>query len=312
MAIAEIAGLIGGLIIIAKASSKSVTYAARIASSLGIPTMIIGLFLVSMGTDISEIANSLFSSYSGHGDINAGDTLGSCLSQITLTLGVAVILGGTVFAKRKNLLVLGGAVIGALILAIITIHDGMLSRLDGLILISGYAILLWASVKYTVREIGGSQVRDIYGRRRDLIMTGMKLVISLLVVGIGAVIIVDSVISLSKSFDIPEYLISFFAIGIGTSLPELSVELAAIKRQRYGLLVGDLLGSNITDATLALGIGPLLFPTAVTAGLILPFAAFVVIASIITIGLFAWREKIDDKAALVLIIIYLLAYLFII
>jgi cation:H+ antiporter len=311
MPIVEIAGLIAGLIIIAKASNKSVEYSARIASSLGIPTIIIGLFLISLGTDIPEIANSLISSYSGHMDINVGNVLGSCLVQITLAFGLVAILGTNVFAKRKNILVLGGCAVAAVVASIIAIYDGSLTRIDGLFLIIAYVGLLLASKKYSVREIGGSQVRDIYGTRKDLILTGIKLTISLLAVGVGSVVLVDSVISISNQFGVPEYFISFFAVGIGTSLPELSVALAAVKKGRYGIVVGDIFGSNITDATFALGIGPLFFPDGVSAGLIMPFAIFVLVASALAVGLFAWREKLDKKAALILIAIYLLVYLFV-
>ena len=105
------------------------------------------------------------------------------------------------------------------------------------------------------------------------------------------------------------YLISFFAIGLGTSLPELSVEFASIRKRNYELLVGDILGSNVVDSTLALGIGPALFPITVSSFDILPLALYTIFASVVVVSLFALRRKIDRKAAIVLIALYLVSYL---
>ncbi len=307
----DIARLISGLSLIAYSSSKTVEYSTQIATALRIPAIIIGLFIVALGTDLPEIANSVYSSYTGHGDINVGNILGSCLTQITLSLGLVAILGGTVIAKRKNIIVLGGCAVAATLLAILMVLDGMLTQLDGAILIMGYAALLFISNKYTVREIGGAQTAQIYGTRTNLLKTAFMLLLSLVGVTFGAVVIVDAVIQLSGNFGIPEYFVSFFAIGIGTSLPELSVSLAAIRKRKFGIIVGNIMGSNIVDATLALGIGPLLFPTLISSELILPLAIFVVFASSVTVALFAWKEKIDKRLALILLILYLVSYLFI-
>ncbi|MFH1394111.1 MAG: sodium:calcium antiporter [Candidatus Micrarchaeota archaeon] len=311
MPILGIARLIAGLSLIAYSSSRTVEYSSQIANALKIPTLIIGLFIVALGTDLPEIANSIYSSYTGHGDINVGSALGSCLAQITLSLGLVAILGGTVIAKRKNILVLGGSAIAAILIAGLMVLDGSLTSIDGGMLVLTYAALLFISNKYSVREIGGAQVADIYGTRTRLFKTAFMLLLSLIGVTLGALVIVDAVIGLSENMGIPEYFVSFFAIGIGTSLPELSVSLAAIRKKKYGIVVGNILGSNIIDATLALGIGPLLFPTIINSGVIAPLAIFVVFASVAAVALFAWKEKIDKGLALVLLLIYLVSYLFV-
>ena len=94
-------------------------------------------------------------------------------------------------------------------------------------------------------------------------------------------------------------------------MPEFSVELAAIRKKQYGIVLGDLMGSNITDATLALGIGPLLFPTSISGSIIAPLAIYLVLASIAIVSIFALRERIDRKAAVALVAIYLLSFAFV-
>ncbi|MFH1684727.1 MAG: sodium:calcium antiporter [Candidatus Micrarchaeota archaeon] len=310
MVVFELAVLIAGLAVISFCSEKTVEYSTHIGHSLKVPPIIIGVLLVSVGTDIPEIANSIFSSYSGHGDINVGNALGSCLTQISLILGLVAILGGTVMAHRRNILVLGLCATVAVGAAAITILDGQLDRTDAALLILLYIVLIAVSMKFVIGEYGEKGI-DLSMMKNNLPKTFILLVMALVGVVIGAMLVVESVINISTVIGIPEYFVSFFVIGLGTSLPELSVELAAIKKKRFGLLIGDLMGSNITDATLALGIGPLLFPTKISGEIIMPVALYVIIASVIIVGLFAWREKIDKKAAVILIGLYLLSFVFI-
>ncbi len=117
MVLVELATLVAGLALIYLTSEKTVEYSTHIAKHLKVPPLIIGVVLVSVGTDVPEIANSIFSSYTGHGDINVGNALGSCLAQISLVLGLVTIIGGTVLGSRRNILVLGGAATIAVALA---------------------------------------------------------------------------------------------------------------------------------------------------------------------------------------------------
>jgi len=309
MVLVEVAILVAGLVLIYYSSEKSVEYSTHISAHLKVPPLIIGVVLVSVGTDMPEIANSIFSSYTGHGDINVGNALGSCLTQISLVLGLVTLLGGTVKGTRRNVLVLGGAATIAVALAAFVVLDGDLDRADAAILVLSYVLLLAATTKLSCKECGTKNI-DLSHLKNGLPKTLALLVVSLIGVVIGAIVIVETVIKLSTMVGVPEYFISFFAIGLGTSLPELSVELAALRKRNYGILLGDLMGSNLTDATLALGIGPLLFPTEISQGIIEPVALYVVFVSIVTVGIFALREKIDKKAGVLLIALYLLSYLF--
>ncbi len=309
MVLVELAALIAGLALVIFSSQKTVDCATHMATRLKVPPLIIGVVLVSVGTDIPEIANSIFSSYTGHGDINVGDTLGSCLTQISLILSIVVMLGGVLEAKRRNILILGGAATAAVAMAALVMLDGDLTQNDAALLVVSYAVLLAISTKFTIGEDGKKEV-DLSCMKHKVPTTFVFLMLALVGVVIGAIVVVESVINVSRAIGVPEYFISFFVIGLGTSLPELSVELAAIRNKRYGLLLGDMMGSNITDATLALGIGPLLFPTPITGGVIIPVAAYVVLASILIVSLFAWRKKIDRRAAIILIALYLLSFAF--
>jgi len=114
--------------------------------------------------------------------------------------------------------------------------------------------------------------------------------------------------ALSEVFHVSEYLISFFVVAIGTSLPELVVDLAAIRKKQYELAIGDIIGSCIVDASFAAGIGPLIFPIRVSGKLAMITGLYAIFGSIVVILTLALRKKVDKKAGALFIFVYLLSY----
>ena len=127
-------------------------------------------------------------------------------------------------------------------------------------------------------------------------------------VAAGAYILVQSVIALSEVFRIHEYFVSFFLVAIGTSLPELFVDLTAIRKKQYELAIGDIVGSSIVDASISIGIGQLLFPTRISGDLARITGLYAIFASIIVILTLALREKVDRKTGILFIMVYLISY----
>jgi cation:H+ antiporter len=130
-------------------------------------------------------------------------------------------------------------------------------------------------------------------------------------VAVGAYAVVQSVIKLSAVFQISEYLISFFVVAIGTSLPELVVDLMALRKKQYELAIGDAIGSCLVDATVSVGIGQLFFPQAVSGELALITGLYAIFGSIVVILTLALRKKVDRKAGALFIFVYLLSYMLI-
>ena len=127
--------LIGGLILLVFASDTAVEHSVEVASALGASPLIIGLVLVSIGTDLPEVVNSIMASQIGHGDINVGDSLGSILAQITLVLGLMPFLVGAFRVRRKEVLVVGSCEILSLIIVLSVVEKGYITRVNALLLI---------------------------------------------------------------------------------------------------------------------------------------------------------------------------------
>jgi len=297
-----VSAFLGGVALLAYSSEKAVKHSVSMASALGISPLMIGLVVVSLGTDLPEIVNSITSSAMGHGDINVGDSFGSVLVQLTLVLGLVALLGGAFRVKRNEIVVIGSCELLALIASVSMVEKGYISRMNAIFLVASFPLLM-----LIIRNIMKSEYAMPQGDTK-LFRHIVIAIIGYVGVAIGAYVVVNSVVALSAEAHIPEYLISFFVVAIGTSLPELAVDLTAVRRKQYGIAIGDAIGSCIVDAGLSIGIGPLFFPVTVSARLAETTGLYALLASIAVLFVLAVRQKLDRKAGVFFIILYGLSY----
>ena len=303
--------LIGGIALIIFASIHAVKHSAILAAALGISPLIIGITLVSIGTDIAEIFNSIISCSLGHGDIDVGDSVGSDLTQLTLVFGLLPLITGVIYIHRKDIIILGACEILSLIVIFTIVEKGYITRLNAILMIGSLGIYIWL----------------IYNANKESILERVEMIerieapkskiFHLLIAGLGfggvtiaAIMIVESVIIISSILNVHEYIISFFIVAVGTSLPELAVDLNALRLGHHSIAIGDIVGSCIVDSTLSIGIGQVLFPQAVTASLAVPTVLYTLVVSIIVFITIAARRKIDKKAGIFFISLYFLSYVF--
>jgi cation:H+ antiporter len=306
LSLATIAVIIGFTIAVV-ASRRAVTNTADLAAGTRIPRFIIGFTLLAIGTDLPEIANSIVSSVSGHGDLNVGDSVGSAATQVTLILGLLPLLGGVVFSiSRRRFARAGVATVGALLLGMALMADGFISRLDAAVLIGAWvfgSFLTWSP------NPPGTQL-DLPLQSQKRLSKVVAVLLALGVVAAGAILAVWGLTVLAEAVKIPEYIVAFFFASIGTSLPELVVTLTAIRQGQKELAIGNAVGSSFVDSTLSIAIGPLIAPVAITASLALKGSAIAAVAVAIVVTVLAVRRRHDRISGVVLILIYLSFYLF--
>ena len=301
--------LIGGIILVIFSSKYAVKHSALLATALGVSPLIIGVTLVSIGTDISEIFNSIISCSLGHGDIDVGDSVGSDLTQLTLVFGLLPIVCGAFHINRRDIIILGSCEVLSLMMIFSIVEKGYITRLDAIFMVSSLFIYIWLiynsnkeSIKHRIEIL---EVGQPTKKKRFHFLIA---VIGFVGVTISSFMIVQSVIFISQAIKIHEYIISFFILAIGTSLPELVVDINALRCGHHSIAIGDIVGSCIVDSTLSIGIGQVFFPQAVTAELAVPTVLYTLIASIIVIVTIAVRKKIDKKAGIFFIMLYFTAY----
>jgi len=307
-AIIAVTALIFGLALLFFSSDKAIKNLVNFASALGASTLMVGFVLASVGTDLPEIANDIISSALGHGNITVGDSFGSILAQISLMLGLLPFLGGTYKVNKRRCTIIGICEVAALTFAVLIAGSGYISRISALFLVSSWLIFMIIIRKVTKKKV---EEETLTARTQGRPLYHLTLAsLSFIGVAVGAYIVIRSVIILSEIFHASEYVISFFMVAIGTSLPELIVELAALRRKQYALAIGDAIGSCIVDATLSVGIGPLFFPITVSGELALITGLYALLISIIVISTLSLRARHDKKSGILFISLYLLSYAF--
>lgn len=303
--------LIGGLSLIVYSSIVAVKHSAVLAAALGVSPLIIGVSLVSIGTDIPEIFNSIISCAIGHGDINVGDSIGSNLTQLTLVFGLLPLITGVIWVHRKDIIILGSCLILSLVLVFTVVEKGYFTRLDAIFMIGCLGIYIW--LIYNANKESLLQRLEMVEKIEAPKSKKYHLLLAALGFGgvaISAFMIVESVIVISSVLKVHEYIISFFVVAIGTSLPELAVDINALRLKHHEIAIGDIIGSCIVDSTLSIGIGLALFPQAVTAKLAVPTVLYTLVASFIVFITIAARRKVDKKAGILFISLYFMSYVF--
>jgi len=297
-----IISFIGGMVLLTFSSDKAVEHSVTLAKAIGMSPFLIGFLLVSLGTDLPEIANSITSCALGHGDIDVGDSLGSVLTQITLVPGILAFIGGVFRLKRKEVAVVGSCQILAIMLSISIVEKGYFTHLDGLFLVISWILFMFLSSRAVPKKH-----REVIPIRR--LYHILMAILGFIGVALGAYMLVQSIIALSAFLNVHEYIISFFLASIGTSLPELVVDLTAIRKKEYELVIGDIIGSCVVDASLSIGIGQMLFPTKIQGELARITGNYALFASIIVLLVFIWRKKLDKKAGGLFLFLYASSYL---
>ncbi|MDH5783969.1 MAG: hypothetical protein OEZ35_09985, partial [Candidatus Bathyarchaeota archaeon] len=177
------------------ASDKAVEHSLSIASAMRASPLIVGLLLVSIGTDLPEITNSIISCASGHGDIDVGDSLGSAMTQMTLVLGLLPFLGGTFKVKRKEIVVMGTCEMLAIMLAVSIVEKGYITRINALFLVVSWPIFILLARGAMVKS---AEKKDVAVAPKDgrLFYHFIVAILGFVGVAVGAYALVQSVIIL--------------------------------------------------------------------------------------------------------------------
>ncbi|MDQ3876603.1 MAG: hypothetical protein M3322_13850 [Actinomycetota bacterium] len=300
---------VGGLAIALAASNRAVTYARDLVAALGAPPFVIGVVLVSIGTDLPEIANSIASHLEGEGDINIGDSVGSTLTQYTFVLGLFPLAVAVIPIERRRVFLISVFTMCGLGLTALFVAGGWLGRWEGVVLVVSWFLFVWLVVRAVpgvVEEISPEEVAQATPRSRWL--QAAAVLVALAIVGLGAIVAVRALIRLADLLGVPEFLIAFFGASLGTSAPEIVVDLTALFRGLPGIALGDALGSSLVDSTLSIGAGPVVAPAEVTPRLGVVASLYTLLAVAVVGAVLVVRRRHDRWSALVFLGLYAASY----
>ncbi len=258
-AVMPIAMVALGFVSLTKGATWLVDGARALARRLGVSELLIGLTVVAFGTSLPEMTVNLFSAAQGSAELALGNVLGSNVCNILLILGVCALVRPVVFPRgvcRFELPVAAG-VAPFLALLVLLSADSRVDALGGAVLLLAFALFLAGSFRRGVPEEGSAEGGMRVARAVFLVAIGLICLVA------GGKVIVSGASSLARLAGLGEGAIGMTIVAVGTSLPELAASLAAVRRGSGDLAVGNVVGSNVFNVLMVLGLTALVEPVPV-------------------------------------------------
>ncbi|MBD2101048.1 calcium/sodium antiporter [Leptolyngbya sp. FACHB-261] len=267
MNITVIVLLVLGLVLLVVGAEALVRGASRLAAIIGISPLIIGLTIVAYGTSAPEMAVSVQSSLAGQADISLGNVVGSNIFNVLFILGVSALI--TPLAVSRQLIRLDVPImIGTSILLLLLGFDGKISRLDGVLLFIG-GVSYTAFLIYQSRKEKSNMTEDEFAQEygnsgrmsaQQWLLNGALIVVGLALLVLGSRWLVDGAVTIAQAAGISELVIGLTIIAAGTSLPEVATSVIASMRGERDIAVGNVVGSNIFNILVVLGLSSMIAP----------------------------------------------------
>jgi len=250
----------GGLVMLVAGGEALVAGSTRLARLSGMSTLMIGLTVVAFGTSVPELFVSLTAARTGYPDIMIGNIVGSNIANIGLILGVCALLTRLRLTLKEVWIELVLVTAGSVLLVLCTTL-GRFPRSIGMIFVGTlicYTYLACRNNSNTVQH-GPDREEDAIDRGSPLV--AMLLIASgLILLAAGANIFIRGAADVARHFGISELVIGLTLAAVGTSLPELASSLSALRKHESGLLIGNVIGSNMFNLFMVLGLTATIYP----------------------------------------------------
>ncbi|UCG15632.1 MAG: calcium/sodium antiporter [Phycisphaerales bacterium] len=254
---------LGGLVSGAEALVRG---ASRLAASIGVSPLVIGLTVVSFGTSAPELAVSVHAAFVGQADVGLGNIVGSNICNVLLILGAAAAVAPLAIAARLVRFDVW-VMISVSVVAFLLSLDGRVGRIDGLLLFAGAVIYTAWLIREnrrrnaTASAAGTSTDAQRPSGTRDGWLSSVGLVLlGLLLLVVGARWLVNGAVVFARALGISELIVGLTIVAVGTSLPELATSVVAAARGERDIAVGNVVGSNIFNVLVVLGLSAAVSP----------------------------------------------------
>lgn len=301
--------LIAGLLLIILGADNLTKWSVKIAAYLGVSEIVVGLTIVAIGTSAPEIVVSITSALKGQSQMAAGNVIGSNMFNTLVIIGIVSLIRPIPLSKSNVVRNIPMVIISSAILLVMTLGlfgvesmSATITRVDGAILMAAFIIFMWLS-------IGGSGVSEAK-ERESRSHVNMLLAIVLVVVSLSALIyggdlFLDSATSIARGVGVSEYIISVTLMAAGTSLPELAACIAAARRGRSQLVLGNIIGSNVSNILLVLGSTSIVSPIDISTVSVVDVVAVVLSSLLLIMTPFTFKKaRIDRYEGAIFIAVY--------
>ena len=275
--------LLIGLVMLCFGGNWLVNGGIAIAKKFRISNLIIGMTIVAFGTSSPELAASIAAA-GDHSAIILGNIVGSNIANVGMVIGVAAILAPLAIQKsvlRKEIPIM----LGVSALLVLLSIDGELSQYDGILLLIGLGIFVVYTFRSALKQREKSK-DDTNSGKNNVYLKSIGLIgIGIILLYIGAILTVDNAVVIASEFGLSETIIGLTVIAIGTSLPELITSIIAIRKGHSDIGIGNIIGSNIYNILMIMGVGASLGGVLITADIYVDYAIMIIFSLSLLIGL---------------------------
>lgn len=242
-----------GLILICLGGDRLVDAAVAIAKKAGIPQIVVGATIVSLGTTLPEILVSTTAAFDGSAAIAAGNAFGSIICNTALIAGLTQTIRPSKKVETSSLLWRGAFFLLVLVLMILCgALTGSFGRPAGFALLAAFVVYAWLNIKRASKE-GGEEAEEDAG---DVSIPKQLIILAVCaaLLYVGANLLVDNGILIAEALGVPERVIAVTFIALGTSLPELVTSIMSLVKGYGNVGLGNVIGANILNMLLVIGI----------------------------------------------------------
>ena len=281
-------------------------YSVELSHKLSIPKIIIGMTIVSFATSAPELIVSLNATMMGYSDFALGNVLGSNIANLGLVLGIVVIIYPITIKRRFYYTDFPLLILSTAVFYLFIASNSEISRTEGIIMLVLILLILFYLFYYQKPDTSNLD-KDLSLGKEKVSTSFFLLVISAAILWLGAETLIKSSISVANKFNVSERIISITMVAIGTSIPELAASVAASLKKHNDLAIGNLIGSNIFNLLVVIGITSIVNPiTGIDFDIISKDMIWVVVFSFILLPLvyFHKRNKLNRMKGIILLAMY--------
>ena len=291
------------LVVLALASHFTIISIEKLIELTGLSEASAGFVILAVMTSTPEIIVALFSVLQGEPGISIGDILGSNVFNVGAVLGILGMLGFLKTCCTDLLVELTDILFLTSLIPLLLVIFKVASPIVGIILLGTFSISVYFMAKRRTPIVKANNSAIVRKKNRKKVVA--MLFLSFACVVIAASLVVSSGLDIAVILGAPPILIGAKVVSIGTSLPELTLDLTAVRRGRVQLAIGDIIGSNLTNLTLVLGLVLLTSPFAVNMTIFTEILPFLLITTIV-FWRFLTRGGVSQVGGIILIMIYIL------
>jgi len=290
------------LLLIAILSERVIQYVLVLSKVFGLSEMAAGFILLSVTTSLPELSVSTVASAIGEGGLSVGNVLGSNIANLTVIIGLAI------FFSKKEVLTKGESqkelvqfLFLSSIIPLFIVQRGSLGPVLGIVL-----LILFIYFSVTISRKAGTTEPIEPVHKRDSTIVSLKFLVCVGLIIALSKFLVDSSVEIAEFIGLPPSIIGATIIGLGTSLPELATTIQALKKNLFGMALGNLFGSCITNITLVLGVSSLISFSPVNVLAVESIMFYVLLSSLSVWYMIDASERISKRGAFFLCTIYIL------